>query len=183
MSWTLHCCIAFHCHWSLSLVSRACWRSLSGLWWQHYLCTVLWFYGWKETCCNSQWRWCSCRCRNNEISADILPWMCWYLMWHQWFFPLRFCQWVTCTYLTLFGNLFNIIVDAWPEDRILLRVLFSPCPCEECEFFSGYPSALMWKSLSFPLWELYRLYRIHTNSPLYLNSLLPCWSIRCRHVN
>ena len=28
----------------------------------------------------------------HEVCADILPWTCWYLMWHQWFFPLGFCQ-------------------------------------------------------------------------------------------
>ena len=62
-SWTLHCCITVHCPWPLSLVSCAHWRSLSRLWLQHYLCTVLWFYGQKEISCNNQWQWCSCRCR------------------------------------------------------------------------------------------------------------------------
>ena len=65
----------------------------------------------------------SAKCTSSLLGYIIQTWFftcsrdgsVWYLMRHQWFFSLRFCQWVT--YLALSGNLFNIFVDAWPEDR------------------------------------------------------------------
>ena len=57
-----------------------------------------------------------------------------------------------CSYVALSGKSFNVIVDAWPEDRgFCSEFCFLHAHLRNVKFFSGYPAALIWESISFLL--------------------------------